>query len=92
MADPAAVQAVIADVEAAIQAGRLEEADSALQTLKPLLAEQRVDDLLRVRSQLDDMVLRVRTLQSKDRLELATHLRRRGAIDRYRQQQQASTS
>ena len=85
------MQAVIGDVEAAIQAGHLEEADHALQSLKPLLAEQHVDELLKVRSQLDDLVISVRTRQSKDRLALANHLRRRGAIDHYRRTQ-ASTS
>ena len=77
----------VGEIEAAVAAGDLELANSAAQSLKPLLVSEHVDDLLVLRARLEALTIGVRELRAQDLSALKKVKQQRGGAAAYEQMQ-----
>jgi len=73
-----------AEVEAAIAAGDLQLAGNALETLKPMLVSDQVDELVALKAKLADMQAGVLEVKSKQAKALREFSNKKQAANRYR--------
>lgn len=85
-----AVEAVLTEVdniEAAILRGELEHADEAVKALRPLLVGHCAEDLLALRTRMQELTLQVIQFRDRDGQNLKAINKGRGAAQTYRQMQ-----
>jgi hypothetical protein len=77
----------IHEIESAVAQGDLELADSAVQSLKPMLVSKNIDDLLALRSKIEKLTIGVKALRDDGATSLLQLKLQRGGAAAYQQMQ-----
>jgi len=69
--------------EVAVVAGDLEDADLAIQSLKPVLDLRRAEDILHLKSRIDSLSVGVREIRQRSATQLRELRQSRGGVEAY---------
>ena len=80
-----AALAQVGEIEAAVAAGDLDLANVATQNLKPLLVDRGIEDILQLKTRIENLAIGVKALRARDGASLKKLNHQRGGAAAYQQ-------